>query len=305
MMSSIRHHGGRILLTFAMLGCAILLGRYTWDYYVNAPWTRDGRVSADVVRIAPEVSGTIQKVDVIDNQFVHRGDILFEIDPRRFELVAAQARSSLDARKEKMDQKTSVARRRSLLQGTVSTEAIEQATRDAAAANADYHNAQASLDVAKLDLERAVVRAPVDGYVTNLRLRPGDFAVAGQTAIAILDADSFRVTGYFQETQLDRIRVDDPVRILLMGFTPALSGRVESFGRGIADSNTTSDGSGLPTVEPVFNWVRLAQRIPVRVRIDTVPPDVKLAAGMTASLYVQNSASENDPKGANTARNSP
>ncbi|MBK1697984.1 HlyD family secretion protein [Rhodovibrio salinarum] len=294
-MSSLRNQAGRILLTLIMVVCAVLLGRHMWDYYVNAPWTRDGRVTADVVKIAPEVSGTVLQVEVTNNQAVQRGDVLFKIDPSRFRLAVEQAQAKLESSKATLHLKKSIARRRKSLRasGAVSAETVEQATREAVAAEANYREAQAALDLAELNLERATVRAPADGWVTNLHLRPGDYATAGQMAVAMVDADSFRVTGYFLETQLDRIRIGDSVRVLLMGFDPELEGHVESIGHGIADSNDTADQHGLPAVDPVFEWVRLAQRIPVRVRIEDVPSGLPLASGMTASLYVEESEPAN------------
>ncbi|HEY0198690.1 MAG TPA: HlyD family secretion protein [Rhodanobacter sp.] len=287
-MTLFRAQWGRILLTFAMLLCAVLLGRHLWDYYMHAPWTRDSRVSADVVRIAPEISGTILEVEIADNQFVRRGDVLYRIDPTRFQLAVEQAQANFDSARQAHRLKVSTARRRAALQesGAETAENIEQAGGEASIADADYRSAQVALKLAALNLERTTVRAPVDGYVTNLRLRPGDYATAGDARVTVLDAASFRVTGYFQETQLSRMRVGDKVAIRLMGFRPSLQGHIASFGRGIADSNSEVDHLGLPTVQPVFNWVRLAQRLPVRIHVDHVPDGVTLASGMTASLYV-------------------
>ncbi|KDE34924.1 membrane protein [Kosakonia radicincitans UMEnt01/12] len=278
---------GQILLTMAMLACAALLGWHVWDYYMYAPWTRDGKVSADVVQIAPEVSGTVLKVNVADNQFVHRGEILYQIDPERFQLALQEAEATLDSKSFSMNLKKSMANRRTLL-GTASEsrETIEQAASDAKVALADFQSAQTEVNIARLNLEKTTVRAPADGYVTNLSLRTGDFATSGVTSVSILETDSFRVIGYFQETQLGRIKVGDKVKIKLMGSNRQLAGHVESFGRGISDSNTAADHLGLPNVEPVFNWVRLAQRIPVRIKIDNIPPETRLSSGMTAGVSV-------------------
>ena len=153
-------------------------------------------------------------------------------------------------------------------------------------AQAEAQRARAALDVAELDLARSVLRAPVDGFVTRLRLRRGDYAVAGKPDIAILDAHSFWITGYFEETKLERIRPGAPAQIKLMGFAPLLTGRVASIGHGIADDNDGPDEYGLPAVKANFSWVRLAQRIPVRIEIDAVPDGVQLAAGMTCSVDI-------------------
>ncbi|MGR3801979.1 efflux RND transporter periplasmic adaptor subunit [Marinibacterium profundimaris] len=288
MTTWITRNGGRVALTAAMLACAGVLGQSFWDYYMNAPWTRDGRVSADSVRIAPQVSGTIESVDVADNDFVHKGDLLYRISPESFELAVERARTTLDSERESMEFKASVADRASRLKdaGTISAESIEEALHDAAAARADVRGAEVALEMAQLDLERTEVRAPVDGYVTNLRLRPGDYAVAGSPSITVIDEDSFGVTGYFRETQFERIHVGDTVRIKLMGTPDTITGHVESLGHGIADDNGATDAYGLPAVDPVLDWVRLAQRIPVRIEMDRIPDRAFLAAGMTASLTI-------------------
>ncbi|WP_339114549.1 HlyD family secretion protein [Thioclava sp. GXIMD2076] len=288
MISSLKRNGGRVALTFVMVACAGFLGWHLWNYYMNAPWTRDGRVSADVVQIAPEVAGRIDKVAVKNDQFVHAGDLLFEVDPSSFKLAVEQAQAELDSERETMELKASIAHRNDSLtkHGTISVETNEEAQREAAAAAANVRSAKAALAIAQLDLQRVAVRAPTDGYVTNLHLRQGDYAVAGTDAVNLVDAKSFRITGYFRETQLPRITLGAPVSVKLMGARGTVTGHVASFGRGVADSNSASDTLGLPDVDPVFEWVRLAQRIPVTVQIDTLPEGAVLSAGMSASVYI-------------------
>ena len=276
----------RVVLTLAALALAGALVAALWNAYVLAPWTRDGRVSAHVVRVAPEVSGTVADVAVDDNQPVKRGDVLYRIDPSRFELAVAQARALAAAADETLRQRQDEARRRHGLDDLVSREDIQRAGRAVAIAQAEAQRARAALEVAELDLARSVLRAPVDGFVTRLRLRRGDYAVAGKPDIAILDAHSFWITGYFEETKLERIRPGAPAQIKLMGFAPLLTGRVGSIGHGIADDNDGPDEYGLPAVKANFSWVRLAQRIPVRIEIDAVPDGVQLAAGMTCSVDI-------------------
>ncbi|CAO3402439.1 efflux RND transporter periplasmic adaptor subunit [Azospirillum palustre] len=277
---------GRYALTLCFGTAAAVVALQVWNRHEQTPWTRDARVSAEVVQIAPEVSGTVGAVSVADNQYVHRGDVLYAIDARRFSLAVASAQAEAEARRQDMLVRQAAARRRSQLREVISQEDVQQTAGAAAQAAATYDGAVAALDLAKLNLARATIRAPVDGYVTNLRLRPGDYATAGVTKIAILDATSFWITSYFEETKLRRIRVGSPAQIMLMGFDEPLSGHVESIGRGIEDSNGTPGHLGLPNVEPTFSWVRLAQRIPVRIRIDRVPPGVELAAGMTATVAI-------------------
>lgn len=277
---------GRYVLTLLVVGLSAFVAVKAWTHYERTPWTRDGRVGVDVVQIAPEVSGTVRSVPVTDNQYVKRGDVLYEIDPERLRLAVALAEADVEAKRQDMIVRQATARRHSQLKGVVSQEAVQQSRGAAAVAGAAYQSALAALDLARLNLARATVRSPIDGYVTNLRLRPGDYATAGATKVAILDASSFWITGYFEETKIRDVRVGSPVQIKLMGFDQAVSGHVESIGRGIENSNDAPGHLGLPHVAETFSWVRLAQRIPVRIRIDQVPSGVELAAGMTATVEV-------------------
>lgn len=283
--------------TLTVLVLAVVLVVALWRAYVVAPWTRDGRVSAEVVRIAPEVSGTVLDVAVSDNQFVRRGDMLYRIDPARFRFAVAQAEAQLSVASATLQQKMQDAKRRRGMDDLVPGEDIQRANQAVAIAQAELRRAQVTLDVARLDLARTELRAPADGFVTHLRLRPGDYAVAGRGNVALLDAHSFWVTGYFEETKLHGIRPGAPARIRLMGSDDIIDGHVAGIGRGITDANEHTDAQGLPSVEASFSWVRLAQRIPVRIEIDRVPPGVVLAAGMTCSVDVGGAQADVTPKG--------
>jgi multidrug resistance efflux pump len=276
-----------ILLTLAAIGVAIPIASLAWEIYMAAPWTRDGRVRVEVADIAPEVSGTVVRVNVQENQFVHKGDVLFEIDPTRFRLAVRQAEATAESRRQDLMLRTADARRRHNLEGAVSAEEKERYQLSAAIALANYNEALAQLDVAKLNLERSKLYSTVNGYATNVRLRVGDYATAGRRAISVVDADSFWIFGYFEETQLARVHPGDTVTIDLMGYDERLTGHVESFSRGITDRNGQPDEQGLQDVNPIFTWVRLAQRIPVRIHIDRVPDSVHLVAGMTCTIWVQ------------------
>lgn len=284
-------------LTLAVVIAAGLLVCALWRAYVVAPWTRDGRVSAQIVRIASEVSGTVADVSVTDDQYVKQGEVLYRIDNASFTLALAQAEAQLAAAEIALRQKTGEARRRRGMESLVPAEEIQRANQAVAIAQAELRSAQVTVDRAKLDLARTVLRAPTDGYITRLRLNKGDYAVAGQPNIALLDARSFWITGYFEETKLRAIQPGAAARIRLMGFDQVLSGRVASIGRGITDTNQQADAQGLPSVEPSFSWVRLAQRIPVRIEFEHVPHEVVLAAGMTGSIEVAPSAGAPAPQG--------
>jgi multidrug resistance efflux pump len=279
-----------VLLTLSVCAVALLLGALVWRYYMLSPWTRDGRVRTEVVGIAPEVSGRITEVRVADNGFVHKGDVLFVIDPDRYRLAVAQAEATVESRRE--DERLRIAqagRRARLSEYAVTAEEREQYAANAAIASASLQEASVAADIARLDLARTEVRSPVNGWATNVVLRAGDYATVGRTAVTIVDADAFWVVGYFEETKLPRIREGARVTIALMG-GGALTGRVESVARGITDPNAAPGGEGLATVNPTFSWVRLAQRIPVRIRPDPIPDGVRLAAGMTCTVTVDEAA---------------
>ncbi|MFC7332309.1 efflux RND transporter periplasmic adaptor subunit [Rhodocista pekingensis] len=277
---------GRYALTLGVVVVSAVVAMQAWNQYERTPWTRDGRVGVDVIQIAPEVSGTVRSVAVADNQYVERGDILYEIDPERLRLAVALAEADVEAKRQDMIVRQATARRHGQLRNVVSQEAAQQSSGAAAVASAAYQAAVAALDLARLDLARSTIRSPVAGYVTNLKLRPGDYATAGTTKVAILDASSFWITGYFEETKIHKIRVGSPARIMLMGFDRPVTGHVESIGRGIENSNDAPGHLGLPNVAATFSWVRLAQRIPVRIDIDEMPSGMELAAGMTATVEI-------------------
>ncbi|MBS0966140.1 HlyD family secretion protein [Acetobacter okinawensis] len=276
----------RVVLTLAVVSLAIVLGITLWNVYMIAPWTRDGRVRVYVVDVAPEVSGTVVQIPVVDNQFVHKGDPLFVLDPVRFRLAIREAQARLDGALEDLKLKRNDAKRRMGLGGIVSAEEQEVFNSNVATQIAAVDAARAALDVAKLNLQRSVLYSPVNGYVTNLNLRVGDYAAASQARMAVIDADSYWVYGYFEETKMWGVHVGDVARVKLMGYKPILAGHVVSIARGINDTNGTPDKLGLQDVNPIFTWVRLAQRIPVRIHLDHVPDSVTLAAGMTATVSV-------------------
>lgn len=277
---------GRYALTLSAVAVATCLAFILWKHYAQTPWTRDGRVRADVVQIAPDVSGPVISVAVRDNQWVNQGDVLYSIDPRWLKLAVASAQADVESKRHEMLMRQDAARRRTQIKDAISREDLQQTGSAANVAAANYHGALAALALAELNLAHATVRSPVSGYVTHLRLRPGDYATAGETKVAIVDAHSFWVVGYFEETKLRHIRVGDSAQVALMGYDPVLTGHVESIGHGIGDNNDETGGLGLPDVEPTFSWVRLAQRVPVRIHIDSLPKGVELVAGLSASVAV-------------------
>jgi multidrug resistance efflux pump len=278
----------RLLLTLILVAAGCAGGYELWDYYMLSPWTRDARVQADVVSIAPDVSGFVDDLRVKDNQFVHKGDVLFVVDRERYTRALATAEAVVAARQAEMEMRQhEAARRAKLTTLSISVEAREDAMLTASSAAASYQQAQADRSTAQLNLDRTVVRAPVNGFVTNLTLDIGQYASIGTKVMALIDSDSYRVTGYFEETKIPAVKRSGHVDIYLMSGGPLLRGHVESISRGITDRDNPAGPELLANANPTFEWVRLAQRIPVRIHIDDVPKGVLISSGMTCTVVVQ------------------
>jgi multidrug resistance efflux pump len=279
----------RICVTLMVAAGAVLVGHTLWDTYMNAPWTRDARVRADVVGIAPDVSGLVSEVLVRDNTAVKKGDTLFQVDRERFTIALKQAEAAVEGRAATLEQaKRDLARYAQLRERqVVSLQNAEQAQTALTQADAAYRQAVSDRDLARLNLERSEVKAPANGIVTNLELRRGAYVSSGKAVVALVDADSLRVEGYFEETKLPRIHVGAPVTIRLMGEPILLKGRVQSVAAAIEDRERTLSSGLLANINPTFNWVRLAQRVPVRIALEDVPPDIRLVAGLTATVEIQ------------------
>ena len=333
-----------VMLTVLAATVAVLLGWAMWDAYMGAPWTRDGTVRAYVVTMAPEVAGHIVELPIVDNKYVHKGDLLMVIDPTNYEIGVSQAegvvhqaeasvknidaqiavqQAQIDANEAQVDRAQAglvfaqqQADRYTKLAhdgwGTVqdaqnygsqlreqgatvrtASENLALAQRQIGSLQAQHLSAvgnleqtQAALRQAQVNLQRTRIVSPVDGYVTNLLVELGDYVNVGVTTISVVDADSFWVDGYFEETNVSPIHVGDSAEVKLMGYTKILRGHVDSIARGINVANAQPNGQGVATVNPIFTWVRLAQRIPVRIHIDHVPEGITLVAGMTATVQV-------------------
>jgi RND family efflux transporter MFP subunit len=277
----------RRLVTGAVVLLAVVLAWALWWHYFRSPWTRDGRVRVEVVNIAAQISGQVISLPVGDNQEVKKGDLLFEIDPSDYKLALAQAEANVQSRQfQQAIAQQDAERRQKLGAQAISAEEKNTSVSSSLVAQAAYQSALAARDQAKINLDRCTVRSPVNGYVTNLTLRIGDYATPGQTKLTVVDSDSFWIVGYFEETKLPRIQVGDYAHVRLMGWGPEIAGSVESISRGIADTNSSQNAEGLANVDPIFTWVRLAQRIPVRIHIDHVPKQVLIAAGQTCTIVI-------------------
>ena len=277
-----------VLVTAATVCLAAALAVAAWQYYMGAPWTRDGTVRAYVVKIAPQVAGEIVQLPIADNQLVHKGDLLMLIDPRNYSIAVRQAQAAAQQAQAVADNATAeMARREKLNDIAVTMEERQTYISRAATAEASYQSALANLDQARINFKRTQVRSPVNGFITNLTAQLGDYANVGALQLSVVNSDSYWVDAYFEETALGRIHEGDAATIKLMGYSAPLRGRVQGLSRGINVPNATPDASGLASVNPIFTFVRLAQRVPVRIKIDEVPEGVKLVAGLTATVQIE------------------
>jgi RND family efflux transporter MFP subunit len=278
----------KTVATLLIFVLAVLAALVIWDTYVTAPWTRDGSVRVQVAGIAPQVSGQITEVRVVDNQYVHQGDVLYVINPFDFQVALDTDKAHLRQKAADLQVKRMQAERRMHLSDLATTPEQQQLyVGNATQAQAAFDAAQQQVAQADINLKRTQVRSPVNGYVTNLLMRVGDYAHAGTTNISVIDADSYWIDGYFEETKMAHVCVGDRAEAALMGYRDPIVGRVQTVTRGISVSNAAPSTQGLPNVNPVYTWVRLAQRVPVRIGITDVPAGVPLVSGMTATVTIR------------------
>ena len=309
-----------VAVTLAVVAVAWVAGRHVWEQYSDAPWTRDGHIRADVLQIAPDVGGLITEVGVRDNQPVHRGDLLFQVDKARYELAlsqakatlqqsrasAAQAKANLANQRVMLEQAKREAARNRKLSDLVAQESVEQgdlkvhqaesavalAQAAQAAAAATEASATSAVQMAELNLARTTVRSPVDGYLNDRAPHVGDYVSTGRPVLSMVDGGSVYVDGYFEETKLDKVHAGQAVSIQIMGQSGSLRGHVQSLAAGIEDRDRSSGSNLLPSVNPSFNWVRLAQRIPVRISIDNWPAGQQPTIGRTATVSILDEKAE-------------
>lgn len=279
-----------------VINLAIIAGVLWYAYnayseYINNPWTRDGQVRGHVIQVAPRVSGMVTHIAVIDNQLVKKGDLLFSIDQEPFEIGVSQADASLErARISSRASKLEYDRLRDIHSkdsGAVSQKDLDRREANYLQSLSAIDVAEETLRMARLNLGYTDVHAAVDGYISNIDFQIGTQAVANQPLVALVDSNSFWVFGYFRESQIGQFKIGDPARVTLMAYPDQpLEGHVESLGWGIAPSDGTTGYKLLPSIKPVFQWIRLAQRVPVRIKLDTVPDGLELRFGLTASVMV-------------------
>lgn len=282
-----KHKTLKYFSTVIVCAIALYAGWWLWNYYMQSPWTRDGKVRAELVNITPEVSGRLEKIMVHDNQFISTGNLIFTIDPVPYQIALDNAEAALaKAQADMAKADHEAARRRSLPRNVISSEDLDESNLAALAMKASYKAAQANLEQAKWNLSKTRIYAPTDGYITNLQARVGNYATAGTPLVALVDIHSFYVLGYFEETKLRHIKEGRKADIVLYNGNTRLQGVVESIGRAIYDQSADNSGDLLMDVKPNVPWVRLAQRVPVRIKLVDVPADLFLVAGTTCTISI-------------------
>ena len=273
--------------TLLVLAVALAAGWWLWNFYMQAPWTRDGKVRAEQVSITPQVSGSITELNIKDNQLVKAGDILFRIDETPYKIAVLNAQAQLARAQTDLSKANNEAnRRRHLSKNYISAEDLDTANINVKAMQASVNAAEAALEQAQWQLSQTQVKAPVDGWITNLSTRTGNYASAGQPLFALVDSHSFYVVGYFEETKLRHIREGATAQIVLYSGNMTLQSHVSSIGRAIYDQSVETDSGLVADIKPNVPWVRLAQRVPVRIQFDSIPEDVTLVSGTTCTVSI-------------------
>lgn len=276
----------RTAITLILVLLAFIAIFRAWVFYTESPWTRDARFTADVVAIAPDVSGLITAVNVKDNQLVKKDQVLFTIDQPRYKKALEEAQADVAYYQALSSEKRREAGRRNKLGiQAMSREEIDQSNNLLQTVLHQLSKAEATRDLARLDLERTVIRAPADGWVTNLNVHGGEFITRGSTAVALVKQHSFYILAYMEETKLEGIRPGYRVQITPLGSNRILRGTVDSISAGVTNASSTSDSKGMATVDSNLEWVRLAQRVPVRIRLDQQQGNL-FPAGTTATVVV-------------------
>lgn len=281
----------RIGLTTITVLIAVSVAFFQYREYITNPWTRDGQVRAQVIQVTPRVSGSIVNLPIKDNQFVKAGELLFEIDPRTFATEVKQAQAAMQQARVNVDEARDEVERAKRIKtknkGAMSEQEYVRRKNSLRAAEATALGSESALENAQLNMDFTQVRASVDGYVTNLNLRTGSQAVTNQPALALIDVNSYWIHGFFKENYIEGMRDGSRAIVTLMSYPDKpLEGIVDSIGWGIAQKDGSTGYNLLPNISPTFEWIRLAQRIPVRIHLTNVPEEVKLRVGTTASVLI-------------------
>lgn len=285
-MKTLTRNISRTAITMVLVILAFIAIFRAWVYYTESPWTRDARFSADVVAIAPDVTGLVTSVNVHDNQLVKQGQVLFTIDQPRYQKALEQDEADVAYYEALVSEKRREAGRRNQLGvQAMSREEIDQANNTLQTELHQLAKAVATRDLAKLDLERTIIRAPADGWVTNLNVYTGEFITRGSTAVALVKQNTFYVLAYMEETKLEGVRAGYRAEVTPLGSNQVLKGTVDSIAAGVTNASSSNDSKGMATIDSNLEWVRLAQRVPVRIRLDQQQGNL-WPSGTTATVVV-------------------
>ena len=285
-MKSLIRKIARYAITILLVIIAIVIIFRAWVFYTESPWTRDAKFAADVVAISPDVTGLITDVPVHDNQLVKKGDTLFVVDRPRYQKALDQAQADVEYYQALVSEKRrEAARRNQLGTSAMSREAIDQANNDLQTTEHQLAKSIATRDLAKIDLDRTAITAPSDGWVTNLNVYKGEFITRGSVAVALVQQHSFYVLAYLEETKLHGVEPGYRAEVTPLGSNVVLRGTVDSVAAGVTNSSSSVDSKGMATVDSNLEWVRLAQRVPVRIRLDQQPGN-RFPAGTTATVVI-------------------
>lgn len=281
----------RFIITCATVLIALTVLYFMFHSYFLYPWTRDAQVEADVVQLTSRVSGHIIELPIQENQLVKKGTIIWKIDPKTYLSEVESAKASLQKAEAALSEAQDVVERVRKLSG-LDSGAIAESSKVKAEnryreARANVSQAKANLHHAELNLKYTVMKAPTDGYITNLRIALGSYVTANKPIFPFVDADSFRLTAFFKETLIENVKRGDKAMITLMSYPhDTIEGEVNSVSRGIAIQDGDPGSNLLPVVNPSFDWIRLAQRLPVRIYFKKIPEKIKLSVGFTASVII-------------------
>lgn len=281
----------RFIITSATVLVALTVLYFMFHSYFLYPWTRDAQVEADVVQLTSRVSGHIIELPIQENQLVKKGTIIWKIDPKTYISEVESAKASLQKAEAALSEAQDVVGRVRKLSGLDSGAIAEsrkiKAENQYREAQANVSQAKANLHHAELNLKYTVMKAPTDGYITNLRIALGSYVTANKPIFPFVDADSFRLTAFFKETLIENVKPGDKAMITLMSYPhDTIEGEVNSVSRGIAIQDGDPGANLLPVVNPSFDWIRLAQRLPVRIHFKKIPEKINLSVGFTASVII-------------------
>ena len=268
----------RKIVTVIIVAGAVLITLYVWGIVERHPRTDDAAARANVVGIAPRVSGQTIKLNVQDNQAVKKGDVLFEIDPEDYRLVLEKAKAELATVDRQLAQAQDTLHRMEPLlpHGFETAENVDKARTAVTTLQAQREGTIATINLEELHLSYCKVIAPFDGRVINLNISAGAHVTAGVPVFSLLDTTKWYVIANFREAEI-RHMAPGSEAIVYLSSAPnqRFRGKVQGIGWAVKpEGELDLPPSGVPYIKRELNWVRVAQRFPVRIEVEN--PDQEL-----------------------------